>query len=141
MVGRIKPPAPVEEILEKQLKLSLGFDDLHQRLGIPRRGEEPDVLGALWAERREVLIDESLDPEEHPEREGRYLFTLAHEIGHWCLHKDYLAPPEQQVDAFRKDRPPTVICRSQANERIEQQANSFAACLLMPERLGAYRLE
>lgn len=86
--GRIKPPAPVEEILEKQLKLSLGFDDLHQRLGIPRRGEEPDVLGALWAERREVLIDESLDPEEHPEREGRYLFTLAHEIGHWCLHKD-----------------------------------------------------
>lgn len=63
-----------------------------------------------------------------------YLFTLAHEIGHWCLHKDYLALPVRQVDAFGKDRPPTVICRSQANDRIEQQANSFAACLLMPER-------
>ena len=94
--GSIKPPVPVEKVLEKHLKLTLDFDDLHERLGIPRSGEEPDVLGALWAESGEVFIDESLDPDEYPEREGRYRFTLAHEIGHWCLHKDYLTSPAQQ---------------------------------------------
>ena len=92
---RLKPPVPVEEYPRKHLKLTLDFDDLHEKLGIPRDGEEPEVLGALWAERGEVFIDESLDPDEHPEREGRYRFTLAHEIGHWCLHKNYLASPAQ----------------------------------------------
>ena len=94
--GRIEPPVPVEKILEKHLRLTLDFDDLHERLRIPRSGEEPDVLGALWVESGEVFIDESLDPDEHPEQEGRYRFTLAHEIGHWCLHKDYLTSPAQQ---------------------------------------------
>jgi hypothetical protein len=48
--GNIKPPVPVEKILEKHLKLTLDFHDLHERLRMPRSGEEPDVLGALWAE-------------------------------------------------------------------------------------------
>jgi hypothetical protein len=48
--GKLKPPVPVEKVLEKHLKLTLDFDDLHERLGIPRSGEEPDVLGALWAD-------------------------------------------------------------------------------------------
>src|SRR5262245_58910044 len=103
--GRLKPPVPVEQILEKHLKLTLDFDDLHEKLGVPRDGEEPDVLGALWAESGQVFIDESLDPDEHPEQEGRYRFTLAHEIGHWCLHKDYLTSPAQQggdVFGYRK---------------------------------------
>ena len=133
--GSIKPPVPVEKVLEKHLKLTLDFDDLHERLRIPRSGEEPDVLGALWAESGEVFIDESLDPDEYPEREGRYRFTLAHEIGHWCLHKDYLTSPPQGGDLFGYHKPPTVICRaSQAQHRIERQADSFASSLLMPER-------
>ena len=96
--GSIKPPVPVEKILEKHLKLTLDFDDLHKRLGIPRSGEEPEVLGALWAD-GEVFIDESLDPDKYPELESRYRFTLAHEIGHWCLHKDYL-PRSRGVTAI-----------------------------------------
>ena len=133
--GRIKPPVPVEQILEKHLKLRLDFDDLHERLCVPRNGEEPDVLGALWAESGEVFIDESLDPYEHPEREGRYRFTLAHEIGHWCLHKNYLTSPAQQGgDLFGYSKSPTVICRaSEARARIERQADRFASSLLMPE--------
>ena len=133
--GRIEPPVPVEKILEKHLRLTLDFDDLHERLRIPRSGEEPDVLGALWVESGEVFIDESLDPDEHPEQEGRYRFTLAHEIGHWCLHKDYLTSPAQQGgELFGYSKPPTVICRaSQVQARIERQADRFASSLLMPE--------
>ncbi|HUU25094.1 MAG TPA: ImmA/IrrE family metallo-endopeptidase [Methyloceanibacter sp.] len=133
--GSIKPPVPIEEVLEKHLRLTLDFDDLHGKLRIPRDGEEPEVLGALWAESGEVFIDESLDPDEHPEREGRYRFTLAHEVGHWCLHKDYLtSPAQQEADLFGHGHAPTVICRaSQAKEPIERQADLFAASLLMPE--------
>ena len=33
--GKLKPPVPVEDVLEKHLKLTLDFDDLHGRQGIP----------------------------------------------------------------------------------------------------------
>ncbi len=55
-------------------------------------------------------------------------FTAAHEIGHWVLH-------EQQVTAHR-DMP--VSDHSQVRserEPIEQEADYFAACLLMPRWL------
>jgi hypothetical protein len=131
---------PVEGILEHHLKLSLDFDDLHTKLGIPMLGDEPEVLGALWVQSREVFIDQSLDPVENPSMEGRYRFTVAHEIGHWCLHREYIRT-ETIEDLF--DQPisckPTVVCRaSRAKEPIEWQADTFASTLLMPAPLIWY---
>ena len=84
-----------------------------------------------------MFIDQSLDPYEYPDMEGRYHFSVGHEIGHWCLHRPYLANAGTQADMFTDGEPqPAVICRtSQAKERIELQADRFAACLLMPSRL------
>lgn len=126
----IQVPIPVDEILETHLRLSLDFDDLQTVLGVP------DVLGALWADKREVVIDESLVPEEHPEMEGRFNFSVGHEIGHWRLHRQYLASAGGQVAMFSDDEPkPTVICRtSQKKEPIEWQADYFSSCLLMPRQ-------
>jgi hypothetical protein len=134
----IRAPIPIEDIVEKHLKLELKFGDLHCLLGVPRGGfgSEPDVFGAIWLETGEIYIDESLDPEERPSIEGRYRFTLAHEGGgHWRLHRPLVQANSDQrllLDARR----PTVICRSsQANERVEFQANLYASCLLMPRKL------
>jgi hypothetical protein len=81
----IKAPIPIEDIVEKHLKLQVEFDDLHSLFGL-QRGAEPDIFGAIWLETREIVIDESLDPEEDPSMEGRYRFTLAHEGGgHWSV--------------------------------------------------------
>jgi hypothetical protein len=134
---RLAAPTPVEDLLEHHLKLSLDFDDLHARLGVPRSNNETEVFGALWADSREVFIDQSLDPIEHPEMEPRYRFTLGHEIGHWRLHKEYLEQSSTNSDLFGNTSPaPTVICRaSQAKERVEWQADYFASCLLMPRVL------
>lgn len=79
----IRPPIPIEGIIEKHLKLRVEFDDLHERLGVPRSGIglDPDIFGAIWLESGQIVIDECLDPEERQEREGRYRFTLAHEGG------------------------------------------------------------
>ena len=77
----LKPPIPIEDIVEKHLKLGVEFDDTHRLFGVPRSGLglEPDILGAMFFDDARIVIDESLDPEENPAKEGRYRFTLAHE--------------------------------------------------------------
>jgi Zn-dependent peptidase ImmA (M78 family) len=80
-----------------------------------------------------VLIDRSLDPKQNPSMAGRYRFSLAHEIGHWRLHRSYVAKDANQASLFDGLPEPTVICRSsQAKDPIEWQADFFSSCLLMP---------
>jgi Zn-dependent peptidase ImmA (M78 family) len=133
----IEPPIPIEDIVEKHLKLGVEFDDTHRLFGLPRTGDDPDILGAIFFEESRIVIDESLDPEEYPSREGRYRFTLAHEGGgHWRLHRHLFAKDPAQAALFGGPAAPSVICRSsQAKERVEWQADFYASCLLMPRKL------
>jgi Zn-dependent peptidase ImmA (M78 family) len=135
----VRAPIPIEDIVEKHLKLRVEFDDLHRLLGVPRGefGIEPDIFGAIWLETGEIVIDESLDPEERRSIEGRYRFTLAHEGGgHWRLHRPLVQANSGQESLFGDKGQPTVVCRSsQAKERVELQADLYASCLLMPRKL------
>jgi Zn-dependent peptidase ImmA (M78 family) len=135
----IRAPIPIEDIVEKHLKLRVEFDDLHRLLDVPRSGLglDPDIFGAIWLDSGKIVIDESLDPEERPAMEGRYRFTLAHEgAGHWRLHRGLVRSDRDQETLFADVPKPTVICRSsQAKERVEWQADFYASCLLMPRRL------
>src|SRR5215475_11968179 len=135
----VNAPIPIEDIVEKHLKLRVEFDDLHRLLGVPRGGfgVEPDIFGAIWLETGEIVIDESLDPEERPSIEGRYRFTLAHKGGgHWRLHRHLVQADSGQESLLGDMRRPTVVCRSsQAKERVELQADLYASCLLMPRKL------
>lgn len=135
----IVPPVPIEDIIEKHLKLGIEFDDTHRLFGVPRPalGMEPDILGAMFFDEARIVIDVSLDPEENPAKEGRYRFTLAHEGGgHWRLHRRLFAKDPAQAALFSGPAAPAVICRSsQAKERVEWQADFYASCLLMPRKL------
>jgi hypothetical protein len=135
----IGPPIPIEDIVEKHLKLHVEFDDLHRLLGVPRGGfgTEPDIFGAIWLETGEIVIDESLDPEVRPAIEGRYRFTLGHEGGgHWRLHRPLVEANCGQASLFGNTRRPIFVCRSsQSKERVEVQADLYASCLLMPRKL------
>src|SRR5262245_50656812 len=136
--AKIRAPIPVEDIVEKHLKLRVEFDDLSRLLGVPRGGFgiEPDIFGAIWLETGEIVIDESLDPEERPSIEGRYRFTVAHEGGHSRLHRPLVLANSGQRSLFGDTPRPTVVCRtSQAKERVELQADLYASCLLMPRKL------
>jgi hypothetical protein len=132
----IRAPIPIEDIVEKHLKLHVEFDDLHRLFGLTR-GAEPDIFGAIWLETREIVIDESLDPEEYPSKEGRYRFTLAHEGGgHWRLHRPFFLGNRAEGSFLDHKRQPNIICRpSQSKERVEWQADFYASCLLMPRKL------
>lgn len=124
----VDPPAPVEEILESHLGLTLDFDDLAARLGLP------DVLGATWIQDQRVLVDQSLDPTDNPPKEGRYRFTLAHELGHWELHRHHFLASARQPSLFGEEAEPSIVCRtSTRKEPMEWQADTFAGYLLMPK--------
>ena len=56
---------------------------------------------------------------------------MGHEFGHWMLHKEfYLANPDSYPVLPRFSDP-------NRNDPMEKEANKFAACLLVPERLLA----
>ena len=132
----LAPPIPVEDIVECYLKLRIEFDDMHARHNILRPSNgQPDIIGAIYGD-GSIFIDESLDPEENPAREGRYRFTLAHECGHWRLHKHLIVQDTARLPLFNAVGAPKFICRSsQAKEPVEWQANFFASCLLMPRKM------
>jgi hypothetical protein len=132
----IEPPIPIEDIVEKHLKLGIEFDDTHRLFGVPRPAPDPDVLGAIFFDDRRIVIDESLDPEENPAKEGRYRFTLGHEGGgHWRLHRHLFAKDRAQATMFGRPAP-SFICRSsEAKKRKEWQADFYSSCLLMPRKL------
>jgi Zn-dependent peptidase ImmA (M78 family) len=130
-------PIPIEDIVEKHLKLRIEFDDLHARHNVPRpENGQTDIIGAIYGD-GSIFIDESLDPEENPVREGRYRFTLAHEGGgHWRLHQHLIKEDTAQASLFGDKSAPKFICRSsQAKERVEWQADFYASCLLMPRKM------
>ncbi|WFP73385.1 ImmA/IrrE family metallo-endopeptidase [Mesorhizobium sp. WSM4906] len=55
----------------------------------------------------------------------RQRFTVAHELGHFLLHRDQIG------DGITDD----VLYRSELSDRREAQANRMAADLLMPQQL------
>jgi len=121
-------PVPVDAILECSLGLTLNIGDLTGRLGLD------DVLGATWIESHTVMIDQSLDPEQDSSKEGRFNFTLAHEAGHWELHRFQVCDPPDQPSLFDFQSEPSIVCRTtRYREPMEWQADCFAGYLLMPE--------
>lgn len=123
----VRAPIDVDNILEGFLGLDLVYLNLPDFIGVP------DVLGATFITKRRVFIDESLMLEG---KEGRLAFTLAHEGGHWCLHRPLIEMEQVSAPLFGKDdvrRQPTILCRaSQEKAPAEWQADKFAAALLMP---------
>ncbi len=127
----LEPPIPIDEITEIYLQLALDFVDTKELFGVD------GVFGALWVEDQRVGIDHSLEPESNPKMLGRYHFTLAHEVGHWRLHRRKFQKRVVTQPSLLPNDPhrPNYICRDGDNDPIELQADMFAAMLLMPEAM------
>jgi len=120
----IKPPIDIDEIIEGYFGLQLTFCNLEEILGMD------DVLGATWFEEKHVKIASSLE-----DKEGRMVFTMAHETGHWWLHRPIIEMDKVTLPLFSKEdgmpATPALVCRSSQKPPAEWQADQFAACLLM----------
>ncbi|MFB3882530.1 MAG: ImmA/IrrE family metallo-endopeptidase [Armatimonadota bacterium] len=117
-------PVPVEEIVECHCGLSMSFAELND-------SEQVVHLGQTDFDAREVQVDTSLDPDLYPAQLGRFRFTIAHELGHWVLHRQLLIPQDQIAII---ERPAARVASSSPTgfDPAEFQANRFAAALLMP---------
>lgn len=126
-----EPPVPVDEIAELLLELSLEYKDMKALFPMA------DVHGAIWFAQRKIGIDKNLDPDANPSRRGRYHFTLAHEVGHWQLHRQHFLKNPAERLLFDDGSPkPDVVCRSSERKKlVEWQADAFAANLLLPRKL------
>jgi len=127
--GDVSLPIPLDDLVELHLGLTYEVEDLQSRFGTA------DILGAIWFNDGSIRINSSLDPHHHPAMLGRFNFTLAHEIGHWRLHRQHLRNDPNAATLFEPNSDPAFVCRDNDSKPEEWQANYFAGCLLMPRRM------
>lgn len=146
----------LENLIENDLGLNIDYQNLdenHQILGatifkdgymnVYNNGEKE----LKKFSKNTMVFDIKLS--EDYKQEGRFLFTLAHEIGHWILHRKHFFIDEQQQNIFDlledESRDKFIICvkrnesamlyvrKKTPEEWIEWQADNFASSLLMPK--------
>ena len=122
-------PVPIDEIADTHVGLLVrDVEDLGTAPGAPHLGKGQTLSGLLLPALGEIWVN----ADEARQWPARRRFTIAHELGHWRLHRD----AEERA----------VFCRSgsiaadaaEARERLppaEDEANVFAAAMLMPARL------
>ena len=100
-------PFPVERAAEFHLGYTIDFLEMPE-----------DILGGINFESKVIFVNPSVEAHE-----GRYSFTIAHELGHHVLHREvYLAGHGE-----------AVMCRSGEGRPPEEvEADHFAEALLMP---------
>jgi len=108
-------PVPIRKIAE-QLGIKIHSYDL---------GE--NISGVLVIKNDQGTI--GINPTEQPVRQR---FTIAHELGHYVLHKN-------SNESIFIDKEYKVLFRDQRSstgeDKREQEANAFAASILMPKKL------
>jgi len=122
-------PVPIEEIADTHVGLLVrDVEDLCTAPGAPELSQGQALSGLLLPARGEIWVN----AEESRQWPARRRFTIAHELGHWRLHRGVAEH--------------AVFCRSgsiasedtEARTQIpvtEDEANVFAAAVLMPARL------
>jgi Zn-dependent peptidase ImmA (M78 family) len=88
------------------------------------------ILGAFRFFSNTILVDQSLTPAD-----PRFLFTLAHEFGHFVLHRKIKVKQKDYVDT--EENYDLITGRKYfvtPKDWLEGQANRFASAILMPRK-------
>jgi hypothetical protein len=122
-------PVPIQDIADTHVGLLVrDVEDLGTAPGAPALVAGQSLSGLLLPAVGEIWVN----AEEGRQWPARRRFTIAHELGHWRLHRDaevrgvFCRAGSIEPDATkpRAPLPPT-----------EDEANVFAAAVLMPARL------
>lgn len=145
----IKPPVPVEKIIEHVFDLRISWESIQEEFG-------EKIFGGLRPANKEIIINEN-HLKLFNEKPGLERFTKGHELGHWELHVDQSTLTHPLLPGFRQNKSfmhrrsskgqVEVIeglsegisaYRSQKSslkdsKRAAHLVNRYAAALLMPE--------
>ncbi|MCX6394605.1 MAG: ImmA/IrrE family metallo-endopeptidase [Solirubrobacterales bacterium] len=128
-----RPPVPIEWIATEMFDLHIkDHADLEGLTGV-KLPEGKSLSGLLLPDQGVILVN----ADEVAKWPNRRRFTIAHELGHWVMHRDnmsYLrsrsaAPAAPQITT---EGPPSSLLRLPI---AEAEANAFAAALLLPASL------
>jgi Zn-dependent peptidase ImmA (M78 family) len=104
---RIVPPFDVEGVVN-----ALGIE-------IKKENIKDDLSGVLRKSPESSKWEMLINAKHHPNRQR---YTMAHELGHYCLHR--------HIQIEFEDR---IFFRGGESNKEEMQANSFASEVLMPD--------
>lgn len=104
------PPVPVEK-MARDMGLKVQVADF----------TVPEIAGLLDLKNKFIVISRS-------DSSNRQAFTIAHELGHFVLHRSELEADPSVAVVYRKPIGGEV-------DPIEQEANCFAANLLVPGQM------
>ena len=122
--GRSELPVDVDRLAEEVLGLDV---QEHADLRALIEAHLPAALSGLLLPAQARIYVNAVEARRSP---GRRRFTVAHELGHWHLHRD-----GADTARTRFCRPADIGEGAQelwAARRLEAEANRFAAALLMP---------
>lgn len=97
----------------------------NENITLQSRDFEDEISGVLLIKEDNVTIGVKSGSHQHRER-----FTIAHELGHYILHTDKSNLFIDKIFFRKKSDGYTT-----KEEKIEKEANYFAANILMPEKL------
>jgi hypothetical protein len=118
-------PVPVEDVADSHFGLLVrDVDDLFEAPGAPTRTDGQTLSGLLLPDAAEIWVNRS----EAREWPGRRRFTIGHEVGHWVLHRRFGDGLFCRRATIEEDQPAPI-------PPTEDEANVFAAALLMPAEL------
>ena len=125
-------PVPIEDIADSCFGLLVrDIEEMDAAPGCPELEEGQSLSGLLLPSIGEIWVN-AAEARRWPLRRR---FTIGHELGHWVLHQ------REQTALFCRhgqvgddERAPTPSKRREL-PAIEEEANHFAAALLMPASL------
>ena len=130
-------PTPLEEIMEQVYGLTLDFQYIRNNGRVLGETIFEDAMVPIYDKRNKegyklipvkagtVLIDMSLLNDNY---DGRYRFTLAHELSHWVIDKQYFMHLGETAAMTGK-----VDTSSKVEAILERQADKLASRILMPK--------
>lgn len=151
----------LESIAELKLGLKIEYQKLDEdgellgmtifKTGYVDVFDENNTICKKKFEKGTIVLNEMLI--NNLKLQGRYQFTLAHEIGHWILHRKEFIEDQNQINLFNivanttennyikclnRDVVYNKVVASKLKtdlDWLEWQANYFGASILMPRRL------
>lgn len=111
--GVYDAPVPLDAMIRSQ-SLQVQFGHFPE--------SQSDVAGFIRLSERKIYINAADAPR-------RQTFTIAHELGHWMLHRALLDAHPEMYRVLKRDKP------AASHSALEQEANGFAGRLLVPRRL------
>lgn len=125
-----KIPVDIEKILEIGLKISIIPSP-----GLQNRVNVDAFISSNW---KNIYVDNGRYMSDSYYR--RIRFSLAHELGHFILHKDIFE--SLNIDTLEEYYRFYNECPQEQSKYLEAQANKFAGYLLMPrDILEAYKIK